>query len=874
MTAPPEQLARGPLPHTCRVCPFARGGLPNRPVRGEGTTGPAWIIVGEGPGGTETRVGRPFCGPSGRIVEKMIRAVGADRGNLWLTNATLCQPPPSATDAQKRQAAECCRPRLLSELAAYPTCPVLVLGAVAAQALLEREIKITEVAGAYFELADGRAVIPTIHPAAILRGGAGESAGAHSPDLMFWNLIYDAQKVRALGAGRDIRFREDVLTVVDDSALAERIVAAIVGAARVLKKITIDLETYTEDDHDALEAPHAKIRCVGLATPHAGAAIMWDSMPPRAIRLLRSVLADSTIETVAHNSLYDVPVLAWNGFTVAGPREDTLLMHHNAFPGLAHGLQRVGTQYFAVSPWKADFRRGEDTPAKLTAYCARDALMTARLVAPLQIAIKRSQAERTYEIDKKMALAAEEMHMAGVPVDREVNAQLARHFSRIVAQARDEIEVKANDPAIHAAILDRLAFEQAKRVRGGTGDKSGRNRTNKLPDPTDFLLRHGVRLQELREEVKAGNFSWQINATDHVVAYLKARGVPMHKITEKGKTATDKTVLEALAYLPEVRSLIDYRVNQKLLSTFVLKLPWYMDARGRTHPMWAVNAVTGRWRSDRPQCQNWGKGEPRFAAGAKTKDFAAWVSNGAVGVPNLRWQVVAPKGCVFVGFDFSALEARIIALVSGDRFLLNIFAEGKDIHNEFSKVLWPGWENLPPAERKELRDLTKRVSYGAYYGATVETLFDNIRKDKPSVRRTDIAKAHEIVNKQLVGVVAWHRAIMQTATTAGEIRSAILGRRCVFPLGNAELNTVYNFPIQSTAADIMNLGLAHFMAAKPKTARPILQIHDALVVECSEDVVEQTKAAMLASFEQEHTIDGVTVRFPIDLKVGRSWAEV
>lgn len=1299
---------RGPIAGArCEECPLAgKDGNPVRPVPGEGAQSPAWIVVGEGPGRVEVEKGRPLVGPTGQLLNKALIKAGVDRAALYLTNATLCLPPLAATDAQKKKAAQCCLPRLTIELAhpALKGKPILALGAVATQALVETTYSITKIAGTYNETKVGgpHEVIPTIHPAAILRGGSGGDT-SHSPDLMFWSLLYDIQKVAALAQGRNIRFREDILPVfspemravqvpnspgarqfllhfsqivpgearralesvvltkdeeiIDNQLVSlahhatsmevEKLMESIALAARALRFLAVDLETYTTNDHDPLEAPHAKIRCIGLATPHAGASFMWDLLTPRALRLLRSLLADTTLTKVFHNELYDKPVLAWNGFPVGGPTIDTMLLHHNAFPGLTHKLQAVAAQFFAIRPWKclhgnvqvllpdrstvpiqefvrkrlpevlsyengevvsktvtgwhdthvpgqewvrvrtgrcdnkyrqglvvtpdhrvmterglvearqlrigedriaidepkfspdqisatigtllgdsllavsrvyhkrpwdaqrasvrgghanrelrnckvaslplgtacqrvpshetyilgkksvaadffhygtkwafqykdiakyvydlnwrrritpaalrilgkrglammymddgdlhirnrsagfatngfpaedvelfanwlreqygaarvypykgknytsgyvalpvratlnmledlrgyihpavgyktvfqdpfidvargsgvhflpitgvepvrvsrqtpqdryladhrycltvedtklfftnyglvsnSDFREGDETAQELVGYNALDVLSTARLVAPLTACIKRSQAERTWQIDQEMAKVALRMHLVGVPIDRQVNRALAGHFEKMVAQSRRGIEGKAADPALQKDLFDRLAFEQAKRLR-----KS---------DPSDFIERHRVRVGELEAEHKKGKWSWLINSGEHVVAYLRAKGVNMPKVTEKGRTSTDKDVLESLSHLPEVRDLLTYRENQKLLSTFIDPMIYYMDRQDRVHPMWAVNAITGRWKADKPATMNWPKGDQIWPCARclqwkehcacdgfdKMKPgFESWSKIPAARqmVPNLRWQVRASKGKKLIAFDYKQLEARLIALYSGEPFLLDIFRSGKDIHDEFSKIVWPGWAGMNVDVRKELRDLTKRVEFAGYYGATVDTAYENIRKDKPQVKRQDIAAALNLINRQLTHVQAWHAQLIRDAMQKGEIRSAILGRRFVFPLGNADPTVLFNAPVQSAAADLIDLGLATFVQKKPKGAEPILQVHDSLVVECVENDLDKTRQAMLESFEQEHTIGETTVEFPIDLHTGDSWGEI
>lgn len=923
-------VVRGPMASPrCGECPFSKAGGAGHTIPGEGPTDPDFIVVGEGPGDTERRVRRPFVGASGNLLDKAFAALGVDRSRVWFTNAVLCTPQ-GASDADKSKAAECCKPRLEAELAMHPGKPVLALGATASKTLLGDKFSISELAGSLHEIgsrdadlaridadlgaaqvallahvvghnekhalrykdgrvaakpmdaahgricfekheklagkvdalrtkriaAEGRldaprAVIPTVHPAAILRGGA--EGQAHSVDLLFWNLVYDAGKIHRLARGEIVRFSEDVETEGEDPARAEELVVGIVADARAGKLLAVDTET------DSLRPLQAMLTAIGLATAERGISIAWACVTPRARRLIAAVLADTTIRKVMHNRMYDRPVLARHKMPVSVPCEDTLLLHHAAFPGLAHDLQRVATQFFAIAPWKAEFRSGERATDELLRYNALDTLVTARLYPVLRGCVEGSDSTPTYDADLAMAEVAERMHAAGVPVDLQVNADLAARFEAEIVRARADIEASAASEEIRERLLDRIAFELAKTYRGGTGDKSGRNATNRLPDPTDFVARHAIRLVELR----AAPFEWKINSPAHIVGYLRARGVPLFKQTDKGKISTDKEVLDGLSYMKETRDLVEYREASKMLSTFVSKIARSTYADGRLHPRWNIHMITGRWSAEDPQAQNWPKGSSRK------------------GRPNLRAQVVAPAGRIFVGFDMAQIEARIIALLSGDPTLCEIFSHPSakwgpgDIHGRMTRIVWPDVDRLEAAQKDELRDFIKRTEFCAFYGGSVDTAYQNLLKDDPNVKKADVERVVYLLQSQLTGVIAWHNELLVAVQRPPhEIRSAISGRRRVFPLGNASPTDTRNFPVQSTAADIMALGLRACMPRLPRGALPILQIHDACVFECAEADAERVKAIVLESFTQEHTYRGTTVAFPAEAKVGRSWADL
>lgn len=850
----------------CGNCPFGRLGKPNQPVFGEGRERPTFIVVGEGPGQNEVIQQRPFVGSSGRLVNETLSKLGIARESLWVSNAMLCQPPHGSTDHVKKQARQACSGRLKQEIAQFPGIPVLALGAHAAQQLTGNEkFSITQMAGSYHEVdcddsGRTRAVIPSIHPAAILRGGgASGGGGSHTVDLAFWNLLYDTAKVNLLAKGADIKFTDDIQVELEDWRRAQKLIADFVVDARRIGRFACDTETFVENpkQHTALSPFNANMSALGLATTERAISVSWELCIPEVLEPLDALFADASIVKVFHNRIYDVPVLERHGFQVNGEIHCTMLMHHSAFPGLAHNLQRVLTQFYAAPPWKAEYRHGQGTLKELLPYNARDTLATARIEAPIAVIVKHSNAEKTYKVDLAMAHAASVMHVKGVPIDREVNEQLRKGFRANIDTARKELDDKIHDPTILSRFKERLAFEQARRARKN--------------DPLDLDARISKRLGEI--DAHTGKFNFMIDSGDHIVAFLKACGVPLSLQTASGRISTKKDVLEAFVHYPEIRALLNYRENAKLLSTFCERMFDHpiLDKEGRPtgkikygfadpwlriHPRWSVHAITGRWRSEGPQAQNWPKADKKK------------------GRPNLRSQVIAPYGRALVAFDAKQLEARLIALMSGDPFLLDIFHKDKDIHSEFARIVWPDFDTVPVDERKVRRDLIKRPEYGAFYAGSIETLWKAVVRDYPQVTIGMIGKMVQVMKTRMPGVTKWHQDMQRKADQDGEIRSMILERRRCFPIKQFDLTEVVNFPIQASGADIINLGLMEIMPLLPLTAWPILQIHDAVVFECDEDDQDLLKALVVKCFTREVTYNGNTMTFPVDAKSGKSWAEV
>lgn len=740
----------------------------------------------------------------------------------------------------------------------------------------KKALRISDIASTLFEVdvdhTGVRDVIPAIHPAALLRGGGKSLQGAHTPDLAFINLTYDAMKVDALARGKDIKLRFPIETETTDADRASWLVWRIYQQAIAEGAVAIDLETYVKDQdrHHALQAYVAQIRALGLATETLAVSVMWDVLHEWARQLLRLLLAHQQVTKVYHNGLYDRTVFLARGYQLEGPWDDTLLLHHAAFPGCAHGLQLVTAQFFATTPWKSEFRNAEETPESLTLYNAKDTYATIKIWKPLKKLVVKYGVQDVYEkVDRPKSEIFTKMHLNGIPLDRSVNQELLEQFTAGVVDSRREVEAIANDPKIREQILHYLAWEQAK----------GKERKDDPQGPTNLEARYEKRFAELRADVAAGEWHWKVSAGKHIAALLLALGVQLSATTASGQTSTKKEVLESLTHIPAVRAILRYREDDKLLSTFVwpafdrrnardeIICYGYADEDDRVHSLWSIHKITGRVASSEMTFGNVPKAKIKKQADGTFKVIR----------PNLRRVVVAPRRRVFVEFDFSQLEARIIAYLSQDPFLLDVFANGKDIHTECARVVFPQFDLLGDGSgkltkiQKQLRDNVKPLEYGAFYGGSPETLWKNLLKEGYQLALEDVVKAVTTLMQRMPGVVTWQRRCVYTASQPPyEIREQKYGRRRTFPLGQVDQNEAINFGVQSFAASLMDTGMIvmHACLSKYKEAFEILQIHDAAVYECWEEDAIELQQDVIRSYTQSEG----GIPFPIESSITYCWA--
>lgn len=500
-------------------------------------------------------------------------------------------------------------------------------------------------------------------------------------------------------------------------------------------------------------------------------------------------------------------------------------------------------------------------------YNARDVLATARIYKPLIEAVKKFDVVKVYQFDREMAKLALQMQRVGMPIDNEERKRVGQHLGEIRDAAIAELEryTKSSD------FVDWVAAFQAVKTRkgdaeSGAGDLHGQSESYE----SAFARRVVVRKEEFeKKQAKLGakgqsvvNFSSKVQQA----AILKAAGVNLTRLTAKtGLPKISKETLETHAKNPAARAMLNYSITASVIETFVDGLEVAND--GFIHPSWLIHKITGRWGSN-PNVQNWS-----IRAGG--------------GAENLRRMVRAPAGFAFVGADFAQLEARILAYLSRDPLLLAIFDGGRDIHAEMALIgyptIWPTLDAhylqhkdsacLQCLRRKKLRDMVKRLEYGAFYGGAPQILWQSVVKDVPELMLRDVENFVRAINQKLPAVMRWRQKTLQAASMEKEVRSPFLGRRETFPLGRVDPGVAYNYKAQSGGADLWAMGAWDFMQKWNQwedNARICHNGHDSVLVLCKKELAEQVATDVDASWSR--TIDGVS--FPMETKIGKRWSEV
>ena len=330
-------------------------------------------------------------------------------------------------------------------------------------------------------------------------------------------------------------------------------------------------------------------------------------------------------------------------------------------------------------------------------------------------------------------------------------------------------------------------------------------------------------------------------------------GLPPVKKTKTGYS-TSAEVLEKLAPHHEiVAHILEYRQLTKLNSTYVEGLGKVIAPDGRIHTCFQNTVTaTGRLSSTEPNLQNI---PVRTPLGAE-----------------MRTMFVAPAGCVLVDADYSQIELRLLAHISGDQALIAAFREGADIHTATAaQVFGVAQDQVTP----DMRRAAKAVNFGIVYGISPFSLSQDIH--------VTVAQAKEYMDKYFAhyaGVRAYMDRVVEQGRADGYV-STLYGRRRWLPeLKSSNFNTrafgervALNMPIQGSAADIIKLAMLRVDEALRQAglaARLVLQVHDELIVECPEEEAEQVKELLRREMEQ---VADLAVPLIADAKAGRTWAQ-
>lgn len=367
------------------------------------------------------------------------------------------------------------------------------------------------------------------------------------------------------------------------------------------------------------------------------------------------------------------------------------------------------------------------------------------------------------------------------------------------------------------------------------------------------------RLMQIEADVyKAAGHKFNLNSTQQLSKVLfeglKLPNPDRMRKTSSGHISTSADVLESLkGKHPIVDLILENRELSKLKSTYVDTLPLQVNpATGRIHTSYnQTGAVTGRIASSEPNLQNI---PTRTEIGKR-----------------VRQGFIAASDCVLLSVDYSQIELRIVAHMSGDEAMLQAFRDGEDIHAATAAAIYGiPLENVT----KEQRRHAKAINFGLIYGMSAFGL--------SQAAEMTLGEAENFVKayfKQFPGVKTFLDNLRRVAATQGYVET-LLGRKRYFPglaaqsnvnLRNREEREAINAPIQGTAADIIKLAMLKIPDALKEAqlkGKMLLQVHDELVFECPEKELEKTVKVVQKEMENAYVL---SIPLTTEARYGKNW---
>lgn len=519
-----------------------------------------------------------------------------------------------------------------------------------------------------------------------------------------------------------------------------------------------------------------------------------------------SVLSHKDIRKIGQNIKFDILVLRKYGVKVAGPLFDTMIAHYLLNPELHHGMDYLAETYLNYKPVPIE-----------------------QLIGPKG---KKQGSMRNVPIEEIKEYAAE---------DADITLQLKSYFEPLMKQ--EDVESLFYD--MEMPLIYVLAEMEATGVKVDTQalKQSSVTLSNQLANLEKEI--HGL-----------AGCEFNINSTKQVgeVLFDKLQLDSKAKKTKTGGYSTSEEVLEKLrSKHPIVDKLLEYRGIKKLLSTYIDALPELINpTTGKIHTSYnqAVTA-TGRLSSTNPNLQN-----------IPVRD--------EMGREIRKAFIADNEECVFFSADYSQIELRIMAHLSGDPHMIDAFCEGEDIHAATAAKIY----GLSPAEvSSDMRRKAKTANFGIIYGISVFGLAE--RLDIPR------GEAKELIDgyfKSYPRIREYMDESIRAAKEKGYVETLFKRKRFLPDInshnaivrGYAERNAI-NAPIQGSAADIIKLAMIHIhqrFEEENLRSRMILQVHDELNFNVWKDELEKVKEIVLDGMEQV-----IKLRVPLiaDYGEGENW---
>lgn len=600
---------------------------------------------------------------------------------------------------------------------------------------------------------------------------------------------------------------------IENTPHTYQLVQGIEAMQALVQELLGEKEVCLDTETTHIDATQAEL--VGMSfsiRPHSGWYVPVPENPDAAqavVEVFRPLFEHKGILKIGQNIKYDAIVLKWYGVELQGAYFDTMLAHYLLEPELRHNMDYLSETYLKYAPVSIGTLIGKKGPGQRTM--------------------------REVPLEDVKEYAAE---------DADITLQL----KEVLAPRLKEEGLEQLNEVLEAPLVKVLADMEYEGIRIDS---------NYLQEYSKELDKE-IQAMEAEVYLKAG-VKFNIASPKQVGEVLFERlKIPYRGAkTKTGQYSTNEDKLVELApEVPLVADILRFRALTKLKSTYVDALPRMVNPRtGRVHSSFnQALAATGRLSSNNPNLQNI---PIRTEDGAKVrKAFIPRDSNH-----------------VLLSADYSQIELRLIAEISGDEAMLEAFRLEQDIHRATAARVF----SVPFEEvTKEQRYRAKTVNFSIIYGAGATNLSRQL-----DIKRQEAKDLIEAYFREYKGLKTYMDRIVEEARSKGYV-TTLMGRRrylrdihskSSLERSNAERMAI-NTPVQGSAADMIKAAMIRIHKAIQEhgwASRLILQVHDELVFDVPKDEVEYLKPVVADCMQ--HALPSVQVPILVEMGVGSNWLE-
>lgn len=589
------------------------------------------------------------------------------------------------------------------------------------------------------------------------------------------------------------------------------------GANRITDLVnTLKKENEISFDTETTGIDANEAALVGLSfsiKPHEGFYVPVPADENKAkeiLELFRPLFDDGSKLWIGQNIKYDLLLLKWYGFDLKGKLFDTMLAHYVIESEGRRNMDLLSAQYLGY------------VPVSITELIGKKG--------------KEQGNMRDVPLEEVKEYAAE---------DADITLQLKQVFDPILKEKEVEKVFSVIECPLVKVLRD-MEFEGVNIDAKFLQSYSKELETEAFKCEESVYKQAGIRFN-LASPRQLGE-----------VLFDKMQLGDKNKKTKGGQYATGEDVLQKMAKEnPIIEDILNYRELTKLRSTYVDALPQLVNKKtSRVHTSYGqAIAVTGRLSSNNPNLQNI---PIRTERGREIR----------------KAFIPRDQNHLIISADYSQIELRIVASVSGDPAMTAAFQSGKDIHTATAAKIF----NVPEEEvTKEMRYRAKSVNFGIIYGQSAFGLAENI-----GVSRTEAKEIIDAYKKQFANIQGYMNDTIAFCKANGYVQTLMGRKRWLKDIdsrnwtvrGFAERNAI-NSPIQGSAADMIKLAMidiAQKIREKNLRTKMILQVHDELVFDAHKDEIELVKPMIIESMCNAMPLpNGVPVA--AEIGVGENWLE-